>query len=270
MSLSFFAKPPAIAKRDKHILRGSSVIRAQQLAEYLGAKYNPVAGYEDDVCIYVKPQLGTVFATKSYVDILDGDIIAKWIHNYPDVGVIVTSENNKEYLINKFHLPNKIVIIPQHHCNYERSIRIDKEVKTVEFIGTNKSFMYPIEDFSRRLAELGLSFLPYCHYRNRKDVVDFYNKIDIQVIWRPKYIRLKNSLKIANAMSFGIPTVAYPERAFQDVKDYYISSKNIDYMLDEIRRLKEDKEYYDTYARIGIAKAEEYHIDEISKLYKNL
>ena len=56
--ISFFAKPPQFRKRTScceypHLLRGSSLIRAWQMAEYMGAKLNPTSGYENDVLIYI-------------------------------------------------------------------------------------------------------------------------------------------------------------------------------------------------------------------------
>ena len=70
MDISFFAKPPFLnvspnvpyvfdgkpIKRG-HLLRVSSLIRGNQMAEYLGGKLNPTEGYENDVCIYVKPHV---------------------------------------------------------------------------------------------------------------------------------------------------------------------------------------------------------------------
>src|SRR3990167_7107951 len=38
-----------------HVMRVSSMIRGDQIAEYLGAKVNPTEGYENDICIYIKP-----------------------------------------------------------------------------------------------------------------------------------------------------------------------------------------------------------------------
>ena len=71
---------------------------------------------------------------------------------------------------------------------------------------------------------------------------------------------LKNPLKIVNAMSLGIPTIAYPEMAYKEIEGYYTRCNKIE---DLITKPKYDK-------KALIEKAEEYHIDNISKLYRGL
>ena len=59
-----------------HLMRVSSMIRGDQIADYIGAKLNPSSGFEDDVCIYVKPHVERppfdFKGKKSYLDIVDG------------------------------------------------------------------------------------------------------------------------------------------------------------------------------------------------------
>ena len=268
--ISFFGKKPFFS-RDGHIYRGSTIIRGQQIAEYLGEKYNPYSGYENDVCVYVKPELGTKFAKKSYVDLLDGYQCIAWLKEHPEMPIIVASSFHQDYLIKKFDLKNRIVVIPQHHCNYLRETRPRREVETVGFIGVKGSFMYSQEDFREKIENLGMKFEYYSTYKNRQDVVDFYKKIDIQIIWRPKKIRLKNCLKIINAASFGIPTVAYPEDIFtKEMPEYFRPALTIDEAVQKIKELREYTDLYKSYASRGILKAEEYHIENIIKLYKQL
>lgn len=62
--ISFFYKPAflninpnqAFSERTKpirggHLMRVSSIIRGEQIADYLGAKKNPESGYENDTTI---------------------------------------------------------------------------------------------------------------------------------------------------------------------------------------------------------------------------
>ena len=56
------------------------------------------------------------------------------------------------------------------------------------------------------MEKRGLIFLTSTKFHDRQEVANFYQQIDIQVIWRPSRARarLKNPLKIVNAASFGI------------------------------------------------------------------
>jgi hypothetical protein len=65
-------------------------------------------------------------------------------------------------------------------------------------------------------------------------------------------------------MSFGIPTIAHPEIAYQEIDDYYWSANSIDDVILHIKHLRE--EGFD--AERLIKKAEEYHIDNIAQLYR--
>jgi hypothetical protein len=44
----------------------------------------------------------------------------------------------------------------------------------------------------------------------------------------------------------------------------------MDEMVNEVKKLKEDQMYYDYWSHVGIDKAEEYHIEHIAELYKQL
>jgi hypothetical protein len=270
MNISFFAKKHSLVGHKRRLQRGSSRIRGEQVAAYMGEKYNPTEGYENDLCIYIKPELGTVFAKHSYVDLVDSYDTAKWVVALTDLPMIVTSQLAKEYLEHKFPVVNQIVIIPEHHCNFERARRTRNEVTTVGYIGVIKEFLPYVDEITEKLEKAGLKFIPDYYFRDRQDVVDFYKKIDIQLIWRPRAIRLKNVMKITNAMSFGIPTVSFPEHWFSELDEYYVHALNIDELVASIVKLRDDQELYKSYAEKGILKAEEYHIDNIIKLYRAL
>ena len=137
--ISIFAKPTFLninpsepfADRKKpipagrgHLMRVSSMIRADQIAEQIRCKLNPTEGYEDDTCIYVKPMVrkGDDFpfvGKKIYLDIVDGHNLSQLIENYPEVKMIVCSEADKKIMSEV--VPNEIVVIPQHHCNYDQN-----------------------------------------------------------------------------------------------------------------------------------------------------
>ena len=75
MSISIFAKKTSRG-RGNRLQRVSSMIRGVQVAEQIGAKLNPEEGYENDVCIYVKPHVPKGFDWKFDIGILTGEGIS--------------------------------------------------------------------------------------------------------------------------------------------------------------------------------------------------
>jgi hypothetical protein len=273
-NISIFARNASIAKHDKHLLRGSSVIRAEQIAPRIGAKLNPESGYENDVCIYVKPWTPNLYSGKiklaknSYIDVIDSDNEVLFLGKNPKIGGIVCSQVDYNRVV-KF-LRNKIVLIPQHHCNFERVKRTRDKVEVAGVIGAPGLFYKLPEGLEQKLDKIGLKLLNYSKFRNRQDVVDFYKKIDIQIIWRPWSVKLSNPLKLINASSFGIPTVAYEEETFSEVGGCHLPVKTVDELIDQALLLKNSPEVYAKYRDLCLDKAEKYHIDRIVSIYKKL
>ena len=80
---------------------------------------------------------------------------------------------------------------------------------------------------------------------------------------------LKTPLKIINAASFSIPSVAAIHDGYKEVDGYYIGVRTIEQLIGEVERLKEPKNYKK--ASGGLTEmAEKYHISKIAKLYKQL
>ncbi|OGK52582.1 hypothetical protein A2966_03515 [Candidatus Roizmanbacteria bacterium RIFCSPLOWO2_01_FULL_41_22] len=255
-------------------MRGSSIIRGEQIAEYLGAKLNPESGYENDICIYVKPHTrglysGTIqLAKHAVIDIIDGTNLVLYASKNFNIPVIACSRTDYNYLSRR--LSNKVTLIPQHHCNFERAKRTRNQIITAGIIGNPESLAYLPDNFEERLAQSGLNLLAYSRFHRRQDVVDFYQKIDIQVVWRPWRKKLSNPLKIVNAGSFGIPTIAYDEDAFEEMDGCYVPVKTLDGFMAQLENLKSSPDLYDSYAEKCLARAEEYHISKVAELYKQL
>ena len=76
---------------------------------------------------------------------------------------------------------------------------------------------------------------------------------------------LKDPEKIVNAMSLGIPTVAYPEPAYKEVEGYYWPVTSFGELAAAINELKQGFD-----AQRLIDKAEEYHIENVAKEYRVL
>lgn len=249
----------------------TSQIRGLQMATYIGGKTNPKSGFKDDVCIWVKSQPPKNYPRFSYVDIMEGDNLEPWLAAHPKVGIIAVTRDIKKYLEKKL-VRNDIKLIPQNHCNYKRELRDRKEVKTVGFIGFPKySFRHPLDDIKIRLAKVGLNFVEKTIFNGRRGVIEFYRKIDIQIVWRPYADEFRNPLKLSNAGSYGIPTVAYPEESF--VSEYngcFIPATSIDELIIKVKELKDNPDLYNYMAKKVMTRAENYHIEHIAKLYKKL
>lgn len=286
--ISIFAKPaflntasntPFISKEVSykghgHLQRVSSMIRGDQIADYLGAKLNPITGFDDDVCIYVKPHIKkgtTVFdfeGKRSYIDIIDGWGLLPVLEKYLEVGVIACSKQDAK-ILSKF-LDNRITFIPQHHCNYERAIRMRREIKTVGIIGTEDAFVHLPEGLEQELEKKGIKLLKYSKFFSREDIIEFYKSIDVQIVWRPYRMRLSNPLKLVNAASFGIPTIAYPETVFEELGQCYLKAETLEEFLYQLDTLRNSQIVYRTFSDECLRKAEEYHIDNVAKEYKKL
>lgn len=273
MNISIFAKR-AFRHRDRHLMRVSSIIRGEQIAAQIGAKLNPETGYENDVCIYIKPHVpsgyenNVRFEGKPYLDVIDGWGLGPVLKMHPEVTAIACSRTDYDTLGQI--VDNKIVLIPQHHCNFERLKRSRNEITTVGVIGTALAFPFLPEDLKDRLAERGMNLIEFSNFYTRQDIIDFYQKIDVQIVWRPYRKKLANPLKIVNGASFGIPTIALDEPYFKEMEGYYFPVRSLENFLARLDALRFSPSLYADYSERCFKKAEEYHIERIGELYKNL
>ena len=166
-----------------------------------------------------------------------------WLKDHPKVKVIAMSLSHYDWL--KSQLKNKIVYIPHHHVNFDRVVRTRKRVTTCGYIGS-----------SRKIEIKGFKFIYMDNFKTRKDIINFYKKIDIQIIGNIRDVPYYHPTKIINAMSFGIPTVAPKVMGYREVEGFYYQ---------DIDQLKNGWD-----ADRLIKEAEKYHISNIAKLYKQL
>ena len=259
IEMSFFRKKSVCGK-----------IRADQISKYLGAKLNPLNGYENDICIYVKrfPSGGR----EQYFDIVDAHRSLKHLKRRPDIGVIAISRIAENFLSNEFK--NKVVFLPQHHCNFDRIQRPDREVKMAGWCGDKRSFSRYENEIREKLAKIGIDFIACYDFRTHARVMKFYNSIDVQIVWRKRANfnkMLKNPLKLSNAGSFGIPTVSMPEDSF--VSEYdgcFVPANTIDEMVGRVEQLKKDQIFYKEIAEKCKERAEQYHISNVADYYRRL
>lgn len=260
--------------RRGHLMRVSSMIRADQIAEQIGAKLNPKEGYEGDACIYIKPHVprgyenGFKFDGKPYLDIIDGWGLGPVLNAHPGVTAIACSRTDYDTLLRV--VSNKVIFIPQHHCNFERKKRDRDQITTVGVIGSRAAFPFLPQDLKDRLAERGMDLIEFSQFYTRQDIIDFYNKIDVQIVWRPYKKKLANPLKLVNAAAFGIPTIALDEPYFHELSGYYFPVRNLENFLARLDALRSSPELYTDYSERCFKRAEEYHIENVGKLYLNL
>lgn len=256
---------------------GPGEIRGQQMAHHLGGKFNPTDGYENDCCVYV---IGTSPAENkepalAYHDVMDcGWGRISRVRRRTHGGIIALSQTHRDSLVEA--LPERTVyLIPQHHCNFLREAIPERPVLRVGAIGGDSAVQWPHHAVERMVNALGLEWHYESHYHRRWRVVEFYKTIDIQLSFRPTHARSiplhMNCLKLANAGSFGIPTVAFPEPAYTtEWKDECLWGEGMEVIMWQIKRLKEDAGLYKEMASRARTKAEEYHIDHIADLYRAL
>lgn len=257
-------------------------IRAKQIGACLGAKLNPTDGYEEDLCICVK-QSPERFARErgvltTPVKALYYDVVDDWkaipaLQRRPAQPLIVTSETARRYLSQTHE--NTMVVIPQHHCNFDHERRPDRPMRVVGFVG--RWFGDPpwYERMNHAIAQMGMQMRWTPSHSSRAEVVDAYRQMDIQFSWQPflpePLLYLKSPLKIINAASFGIPTVCTREPAFVDECDGgFIGLDSLDEALDAIRQLQTDETYYRRFADFGPAMAAPYFVTRIAEQYREL
>jgi len=237
------------------------------MARILRAKLNPVDGFENDTCIFVKYH-PWVKLNKMYFDIIDAHKEFKWVKRNPECPVIAISKTAETYL--KENFKNPIVFIPQHHCNFRRVKRNREEVRVAGFCGTEHTFKPFEQEIREKLSKIGMELNFYHSYNNYHDVVRFYQTIDIQIIWRNTgYLDvLSNPLKLSNAGSFKIPTVSFPETNF--VVEYdkcFLPATSIDDLIDKVKELRDDNNLYLNISEAAEKRAENYHISNVAKIY---
>lgn len=242
----------------------------------IGARVNPRKDYQNDVCIYVKPNIKPDidfnFEGKPYLDMVDGFNLIHTLLKYPEIPAIVFSEHDLE-LMSRL-VKNKIIMIPHQHVNFERELRQRDQVTRVGVIGSPGAFEFIPEEIKQGIKDRGMKLEMYSTFFPRTSVTKYYKNIDVALVWRP-YERpykkgLYNPFKIVNASAFGVPTIALDEPAFKEMDGCYIPVDDIDGFFRALDDLRSSKTLYKDMADLCIKKSERYHIENIGQLYKDL
>lgn len=274
--ISIFTHPAFLGNRYPKLtnelttMRVSSRIRGDEVAEYLGAKLNPKDGFENDVCIHVKPKYLDRVKDGHWIDYLDSLNLIYFLKERPEVNVIAHSQVSYEYLKNE--LKNNVVLIPSHHINIEGDKRDRKEITTVGYIGASSPEAFrEYAKIGEKLKEVGLDFKACFSFKTRQDAIDLYKSIDIFIIGDLPNCgtHQKAPTKIINAGSFGIPTIACPVPGYAEIEVSYIPAESLEAMINAAKYLS-DETIYERWSKKASAMAEPYHISKIAELYRTL
>jgi hypothetical protein len=265
----------------------SAITRGRQIAEKLGCSLN--VEYEkipdNETLVFVKgfcyepKRLIKEKNCKVFLDVIDSDVQLSYLWNNPEIGVIAISNIAHSFLRARLPFTRKIVTIDEHHCNFLNEKRQRDKVEVVGYVGSKFRLDYEVYDIRKMLEKVGLEFKHLFVEdlsRTREEIVEFYKGIDIQLcISIPRMIpnmppELKNPLKIANASSFGIPTVGFPELCWCTEDGCWVPSLDLASAVSVCKMLKESPETYNTIANNCISKSQKYSIDTIIERYKEL
>jgi hypothetical protein len=254
---------------------GSVQIRGNQIASYFEGSTVDNLSYSDGTNIYIKVIPCNFIPDNCYCDIVDNSKLLNWISESPQVKVIVISKLGFNY-VKKYIRSTRIKLIPQHHCNKENFIRPDRPIKVVGFVGSEVSCQISFQLLERGFSNVGLDFIWLLPPFILDQVVEFYRKIDIQIVYRiwdieDKNINLKDGLKLFNAGSFGIPTVSTSEPGYnEEFKGIYLEVKSLRELIEKCILLKRNRNFYQELSRKVLSKSKSHHIDRIIPLYKEL
>lgn len=214
-----------------------------------------------------------------YVDIVDYFPFVQFLiqKSIKDCPIVAMTKSGKEFLSN--YVSNQIVVLPQQHCNFENSVREDREVRVVGHVGTRCAFHLDASKLQSMLEDIDLEFR-FMDVTDgnvtREEVCEFYKQIDIQVCFRPDCItchysvpQIKDTLKLKNAGSFRIPTVAYPETVYiKEAPECFMTVDCVEGVVESCKALKEDKTIYDMFADRALAYSSNFHISKVAEVYK--
>lgn len=280
--INFFARKAFPGNAYPHITNGtvimrlSSLIRGEQMAEYLGEKYNPQEKDDNAIWIFIKPDKLDHIRDGDYVDYCDQSEyinLDKQLASRPKIKVLAIGQTAYEHL--KKSIPNEVICLPQQHLNWENHVNPRKKPIVAGYIGRPSNISNKINtEIQGRLKNIGVDFKIQYRWDARQDSIDFFKSIDLLIISEEgldaKYDSpFRTPTKMINAASFGVPSIATPIKGFKEMDGYYVPFKGIDQLVSEVQKFQDSKYYADFSDKI-IEKAKEYHISEIAKKYRAL
>lgn len=270
ISRPYFFREDTIANK-KCIVRLSARVRGEEVAQYLGGKYNSEK-IDEGVRIFIKPRNLKKARDEDYLDIIDGVELLPQIKLRPKIKVIAMSQVHYDYL--KLNLENEVILIPHHHINFENQIRKRGDKLVGGIICNPAGGSYALyEKTKEALAKIGVDLTYSFHAQTRKEMVDYYMSIDFLVNWYPKHLDIncfyRHPAKLINAASFSIPTLAQPILGYQEMEGFYLPIENLDSLVEQVEKLK-DINFYNNFSKRICKEAKKYHISKTTKLYIQL
>jgi len=260
-----------------HMPCGGAEIRGKQMAARLNGRYNPKQDFAEDTCVYLLGTIPPEEPAVAYHDILDAGLARIATVCRDTRGPLLAVSTAQVEWLRKHYPTRQHHLIPQHHCNFDRVQRPARPVQVVGCLGGYTAIQWPSHGMQRMVGDLGLEWRFQDNVKSREAVVAYYQTIDIQIVFRPTAMRHaemvwhRNPLKLSNAGSFGIPTVAYPEPAFvQEWAGACVFADTMDKIMREVKRLKDNPSWYAEMADRARLRAAQYHIDHIAGLYEAL
>jgi len=260
----------------------SGEIRGKQVAERGGWLLDPEGMRRGDIAVFIKQYPNQALLDEMrklnipiFVDTVDCYGIIPMLNEFPDITVIAMSRVAREYLESK--IDNKIVRIDEHHCNWDNELVNRTELKRIGYVGYGCSFQLPIDVVKDTLKKFDIEFTMLTEFKTRQDIVDYYKTIDLQLCFRlPGTIhnlvpQLRNPLKLANAGSFGIPTIAYPEPSYVDEWDgSFFPIGGLQGLIHWVDEIKRDWEVYAFMRYLAVNRAKQYYIDNVIANYRRV
>jgi len=246
-------------------------VRGEQIAERMGATLNPGTVNPDDVHVFITYLPRFPLPPKTVFDPNDHKNQWVFISEHPEIPLIAISRAEEELFRSMW--PNRIVFIPDHHANYECEQRPDRPVRAVGTVGSRASLWLDLDDLAARLTAIDITLLRRDLGRHRSQVLDAYRRMDIQIVFRANLPdrSICDALKLSNASSFGIPTVAFPELAYAtEYHGCFLPANTVDELVAGVDRLAKDPRLYRYYATRARERSEDYHIDNICDRYRAL
>jgi len=253
------------------VKRSVMQVRGVQIAERMGAAVNPDSGYADDVNVFITYLPRIPVPRKAVFDPNDHKNQWEFLEQHPEIPIIAISLPEQRLFRQLFS--REAVYIPDHHANYERERRPPRPVLAVGTVGSRASLNCPLEDLEARLKKIGIRLLRRDMGRHREQVLSAYRAMDVQIVFRANLPdrEICDALKLSNAGSFGIPTVAYPELAYAEEYDgAFLPANTVEELVDGVGRLASSDSLYREYAEKAIERSEAFHIDNLVKRYQAL
>lgn len=282
MRVSIIARPSFLRQvksgsDDMFRMRLSSVIRGEQIAEHWPAAYNPPKDHEDDLRLFVKPRPQwlvdhRIIRDCDWVDFADGEELEPFLQMRPNVRVVAAALFGYKRL--QKILDNQVVLIPQQHVNWEGAIRERSGLRTCGVIGrwTGRA-QRACDELASELKPLGIEVLTCFNFTDRQCAVNFYRNIDVLTVPPIRseniHFNYRTPTKMINAASFGVPSVAIWQDGYEEFDGNYFPVTSMDEMIRRIADLR-DRTTYNTLAVRAFKTAQQYHISEIIKKYRQL